>query len=318
MRIAFLGNFGSQHSSETHHGLSLESLGHTVVRLQEGKATGEQVLDEALKSNLLIVVHTHGWRTVGLALDKVLLCLKGAGIPTLTYHLDLWLGLQRQKDLDSDPFYRTIGHFFTADRLMAEWFNEHTDVKGYFLPAAVYDRECYISDQPSPHANDVIFVGSRRYHNEWPWRPQLLDWLRATYGPRFTHIGGDGDTGTIRGAELNAAYAGSKVAVGDTLCKNFDYPWYASDRLWECAGRFGAQVFPRITGLDEWFKDGEHLLYFNFGDFDDLRSKIDWMLEHDEERERIRRAGHEMVKASGTYRHRWESILSTVFEGAPA
>ncbi|WP_218003097.1 glycosyltransferase family protein [Nocardia asiatica] len=234
-------------------------------------------------------------------------------IPTVTYHLDLWRGLQRERDLECDPFYTSIGWFFTVDKLMADWFNSQTGVKGRFLPAGVYDQECYISDQPSEHANDVVFVGSRRYHPEHPWRHQLIDWLRETYGSRFTHVGGDGDTGTVRGDDLNRLYANSKVAVGDTLCLNFDYPYYASDRLWECAGRGGAQVFPRITGLEQWFKDGEHLLYFDFGDFDGLRSKIDWMLEHDEDRERIRRAGHEMVKASGTYRHRWQTILETVF-----
>lgn len=314
MKIAFLGNF-SPHSSETHHALSLESLGHNVTRLQEGKATGEQVLEESLKADLLVVVHTHSWITGGLPLDSVLMQLKGAEIPTVTYHLDLWLGIQRQSDLESDPFYKTIGWFFTADKLMADWFNENTNVNGRFLPAGVYDRECYISDQPSPHANDVIFVGSKRYHTEHPWRPQLIDWLRTTYGPRFTHVGGDGDTGTIRGDDLNRVYTHSKVAVGDTLCKGFDYPYYASDRLWEAAGRYAFQIFPHITGLDEWFKDGEHLRYFSFGDVDGLKALIDYYLDdaNAPERERIRRSGHEMVKASGTYRHRWETILNTVF-----
>lgn len=314
MKIVFLGNF-SRHSSEAHHGLSLESLGHHVIRLQEGKATGDQVLDEALESDLLVVVHTHSWSTPGLALDKVLQRLKAAGIPTVTYHLDLWLGLQRQNDLDNDPFYRTIDHFFTADKLMADWFNENTSVYGHFLPAAVYDRECYISDQPSPHANNVIFVGSRRYHPEHPWRHQLIDWLRATYGPRFTHVGGDGDTGTIRGDELNRVYANSKVAVGDTLCLGFDYPYYASDRLFEAAGRGAFQIFPYITGMDEWFTDGEHLRYYKYGDFDGLQGLIDYYLDdtNSVERERIRLTGHEMVKANHTYRNRWETILDMVF-----
>ncbi len=315
MRITFLGNFGSDHSSETHHAASLESLGHTVTRLQEGQVTGEQVLDVALASDLLVVVHTHGWVTRGLALDKVLLCLKGAAIPTVSYHLDLWFGLHRQRDLDTDPFYRTIGHFFSADKLMADWFNEHTTVRGHYLPAGVYDRECYISDQPSSHANDLIFVGSKRYHPEWPWRSTLIDWLADTYGPRFTHVGGDGTTGTIRGDDLNRLYANSKVAVGDTLCLNFDYPHYASDRLFECAGRGGFQVFPYITGIDDMFTDGEHLRYFKYGDLDGLKALIDHYLDdtNTEEREHIRRAGHELVKSDHTYLNRWQTILDTVF-----
>lgn len=28
------------------------------------------------------------------------------------------------------------------DKLMADWFNKNTDVKGHYLPAGVYDGEC--------------------------------------------------------------------------------------------------------------------------------------------------------------------------------
>jgi hypothetical protein len=313
VKIVLVGNVNCQTSSETHHVKSLESLGHQVVTLQEGQATGEQILAAAWDSQMLVFVHTHSWRTPGLPLVEVLNRLERAGIPTVTYHLDLWLGLERQKDLEHDPFYRAIGWFFTADKLMADWFCEHTAVKGRFLPAGVFDQECYISTQPSKYANDVIFVGSKRYHPEHPWRHQLIDWLRATYGSRFTHVGGDGDTGTIRGAELNALYANSKVAVGDTLCLGFDYPWYASDRLWECAGRAGFNLFPRIAGLDTWFKDGRDIVFYDYGDFEGLQGLIDYFLKNDEERESIRLAGHELVKAEHTYVQRWEAILQTVF-----
>lgn len=313
LRITLVGNVNCGHSSETHHALSLESLGHEVVRLQEGKARGEEILEEGLLSDMLVFVHTHGWRTEGIALEKVLQRLERTGIPTVTYHLDLWLGLDRQRDLEQDPFYRSIGWFFTVDPKMADWFCTHTAVKGRFIPAGVYGPECYISSEPSPHANEVVFVGSRNYHHQHAWRWQLLDWLRETYGSRFTHVGGDGDTGTLRGDALNRAYANSKVAVGDTLCLGFDYPLYHSDRLWEASGRGAAQIFPRIARLEQWFKEGEHLLYYDFGDFDGLREKIDWMLENDTEREQMRRSGHEMVKATGTYKHRWAEILETVF-----
>jgi hypothetical protein len=313
VRITFLGNVLCEYSSESHHCKTLESLGHEVVRLQEVQTTGERVLAEALQSDMLVVVHTHSWFTPGMPITDVLAQLKAAGIPTVTYHLDLWLGLDRQHELDVDPFYRSIEWFFTVDKLMADWFRANTPVKGVFLPAGVFDQECYISDRPSPHANDVIFVGSRHYHQCWPWRVQLIDWLRSTYGSRFTHVGGDGDTGVVRGDELNRVYANSKVAVGDTLCLNFDYPFYTSDRLFECAGRGGVQAWPYIRGVDEWFTHGEHLRFFTFGDFEDLKTQIDYLLEHDEEREQMRKAGHELVKNQHTYVQRWQTILDTVF-----
>ena len=307
MRIAFLGNFQVPYSSECHHAATLQSLGHQVVRLQEPSTPAAQITAEALQSDMFVWVHTHGWDTPGI--EQTLHTLRHHRIPSVTYHLDLWMGLQRQRDIRSGPYWE-LDHFFTVDRLMADWLNNNSPVRGHFLPAGVFDRECYISDDPSPHANDVIFVGSRRYHPEWQWRPQLIDFLRNTYGSRFTHVGGDGDTGTIRGDELNRVYANSKVAVGDTLCLDFKYPWYASDRLFEAPGRGGFQIFPRITGIESWF--GGTMKFFDFGDFDGLKQLIDHYLEQDEEREELRARCHEHVKTYHTYRQRWETIVQTV------
>jgi hypothetical protein len=41
--IVFLGNFEVPYSSENHHAKSLESLGHTVQKLQEKKITSEKI-----------------------------------------------------------------------------------------------------------------------------------------------------------------------------------------------------------------------------------------------------------------------------------
>ena len=307
MRICFLGNFAVPYSSETHHARSLQTLGHEVIRLQEPSTAVSVITEQALRSDAFVWIHTHGWDTPGI--DFALRAIKNAGIPTLTYHLDLWWGLQRQKDVRSSPYW-DLDHFFTVDKKMADWLTDNTPVKGHYLPAGVFDEECFISTEPSPFANDVIFVGSRGYHPEWPWRPKLIDWLRDTYGPCFTHIGGDGDSGTLRGAALNAAYSGSKVAVGDTLCLGFDYPWYASDRLFEAPGRGGFQLFPRIKGIPELF-DGT-MMFFDFGDFDGLKDLIDYYLEHDQGREALRTMCHEHVKKHHTYVQRWETILETI------
>lgn len=312
MRIVLLGNHHVDYSSESHHAASLEGLGHEVVRLQEGTATGAEVLEESLMSDMLVFVHTHGWRTPGLAMERVLERLSRASIPTVTYHLDLWFGLQRQRDLQQDPFYRSIGWFFTVDRLMADWFNHNTPVKGRYLPAAVFGPECYISDQPSELANDVVFVGSYGYHPEWAYRPRLVDWLKATYGPRFTHVGGGSPYGTVRGDDLNRLYANSKVVVGDTLCLNFDYPDYWSDRVYETLGRGGMLIHPYVQGMERHFTEMEHLDFYRYGDFDGLKDAIDFFLEFDEEREVIRKTGHEHVKANHTYTQRWQHILDSV------
>lgn len=308
MKITFLGNFNVSYSSENHHVKTLESLGHEVICLQEGKIDGNEIVKQALTSDLFVVVHTHGWVTPILPLADVLRLLKGK-VTTLTYHLDLWFGIERQKDLETDDFYKLIDHFFCTDKLMADWFNENTKVKGHFLPAGVYHEETYLLDLPK--TNDVIFVGSKGYHNEWKWRPELINWLYQTYGDRFKHYGNDG-LGVVRGDELNRLYASTKIAVGDTLCLNFNYPYYLSDRVFETTGRGGFLLMPYIKGIEDLFEVGKEIITFKFGDFKDLKKKIDYYLEHDEEREKIRIAGFERTKKDHTYKNRWIKILETI------
>ena len=308
MKIVFLGNFSVSYSSENHHVKTLESLGHEVIKLQEGKIDGNEIVRQALLSDLFVVVHTHGWVTPILPLSDVLRLLKGK-VTTLTYHLDLWFGIERQKDLETDDFYKLIDHFFCTDKLMADWFNDNTKVKGHFLPAGVYHEETYLLDLPK--TNDVIFVGSKGYHNEWKWRPQLIDWLYQTYGDRFKHYGNDG-LGVVRGDDLNKLYSSTKIVVGDTLCLNFNYPYYLSDRVFETTGRGGFLLMPYIKGIEDLFEIGKEIITFKFGDFKDLKKKIDYYLEHDDERESIRIAGFERTKKDHTYKNRWIKILEEI------
>lgn len=309
MRITFLGNFEVSFSSENHHALSLESLGHDVIKLQENRATTQEILDNALKSQLFIWVHTHGWETRGhRTLKEVFNILRASKVPTISYHLDLYMGIERWNEYkDSELF--NIDHFFTVDPQMAKWLNENTKVKGHFVPAGVYDKECYIDNVPI--TKDVIFVGSRGYHPEWKWRPQIIDWLKETYKDRFEHWGGDG-LGVVRGKELNKLYAETKIVIGDTLSPNFNYPNYFSDRLFETTGRGGFIIFPYIKGIEDYFDLEKELITYTFGNFDDLKQSIDYFLEHDEEREKIRRAGFERTKRDHTYKNRWQEILKII------
>ncbi|MBF6138129.1 glycosyltransferase family 1 protein [Nocardia otitidiscaviarum] len=308
MRIAFLGNFHVPYTSESHHAATLERLGHDVDRLQEARTPAAEIYASAYSADVFVWVHTHGWRNPGI--DRVLRSLKRLGIPTLTYHLDLWMGLRRQRDIRrTDPYWQ-LDHFFTADRLMAQWLSDNTDVHGHYLPAAVYDAECAILP-PTTDRFDIAFVGSRSYHPEWPYRPKLIDWLADTYGDRFRHYG-DSSRGVVRGPALNQLYADARVVVGDSLCMNYSYADYWSDRVYETLGRGGFLIHPAVPGMDRHFTDRKHLAFYRYGDFDQLRELIDYYLDHDGEREQLRQAGHELVRTHHTYLDRWTHILQVV------
>jgi hypothetical protein len=305
--VLFLGNFRVDYTSESHHAKSLESLGYKVIRMQESDAKAEDILSKALECDLFVWIHTHGWRTPGrLDMEQVLDTLKENNIPTMTYHLDLWFGLQRQKDLDIIPVYKKIGHFFTVDSRMAQWFNDKTKVVGHYLPAGVFDQES--TYRSTRMKRDIVFVGSKKYHPEWPYRTKLIDWLDKTYGNRFEHYG-NGGIQPVRGIALNKIYWTTKVVVGDTLCINFDYPDYWSDRIYETLGRGGFLIHPYIKGLEKEFTDKKNIVFYKYGNFEQLKELIDYYIKNDEEREEIRKAGHELVKNNYTYKHRWQQIL---------
>jgi spore maturation protein CgeB len=111
---------------------------------------------------------------------------------------------------------------------------------------------------------------------------------------------------------LNRMYAKSKVAIGDSLNINFNYPYYTSDRLFESTGRGGFTIYPRIKGLEEYFEDGKEIVFYEHGNFNDLKTKIDEYILDGVSRENIRFAGHERTKSEHTHVHRWSTILESL------
>lgn len=307
MKIVFLGNFRVDYTSESHYLKTFRKLGHTVIPLQEGEATADMIMRSALDADMFFWVHTHGWYTHGI--ESVLKKLKEKGVPSVGYHLDLWRGLGREVDIKSDPYWN-IEYFFTVDKLFVPDL-ERLGIKAFYLPPGVFEDECYLAHYNPSLAFDVVFTGSGVYHSEWSYRAKLIQWLKDTYGERFAHFGSGGRP-VVRGEQLNELYASSKIIIGDTLCKGFDYPYYFSDRLFEVPGRGGFMIFPYIKGLEDNFEIGNEIVTYDFNDFDGLKRKIDFYLEANSRREGIRLAGHERTKRDHTYTDRLQTILAVV------
>lgn len=318
MRLAYVGNFSQSHCTEVHIAATLENLGHEVIRLQEdgmpSQALSAMIDSEANKWDLFLFTRT--WGT--LVTMGHLAQLRERKIPSASYHLDLYVGLQREDGLDQDPFWRT-DYVFTpdGDPVSAGIFKAR-GINHHYMKPGVFEPECYLDEERGGGA-DVLFVGGgsatgqgpQYGHKEWPYRGQLIKFLQDTYGPRFVKKGWPQET--IRNHELNRLYADSKVVVGDSLCLNFTKPYYWSDRVYETLGRGGFIIHPYIKGLEEEFTDGETIVFYEYNNWNQLKTKIDYYLEHDEERERIRRAGHEFVEANCTYTNRLKQMLDIIF-----
>ncbi len=273
------------------------------------------------KPDLLMFTRTRGlpdatalWRQV-----------ESWGTKTCSYHLDLYVGLQREAGIEDDPFW-TTQYVFTpdGDPRSAEFFAAH-GINHIWSPPAVVSDECVPGKWNDKYDFDVVFVGSEGYHPEWPWRPQLIDFLRHTYGDRFRRFGGDCPGGPTRGLALNDLYATARVVVGDSLCLP-GHTNYFTDRYFETVGRGGFLVAPWVPGIEDFLTPGDPDRYAGHFDWylhpDDprnprtvdaalsgLRTTIDYWLRQPERARLFAANGQAHVRANHTYRHRLEEAL---------
>lgn len=302
MKIAYIGNFTQSHCTEVHLAATLEDLGHQIIRIQENE------IGQTLSSECDLLLWTRTWP--GFVKTDFLEGFKMMGVPTVSYHLDLYVGIQREAGLDTDPFWKTDFVFTPdGDPESAKIFKSK-GINHFYLPPGVWKPECVKGTSRDEFKHDVIFVGGgHTYHPEdWPYRAKLIEWLRATYGPRFQRYG---HPRTIRNMELNDLYASAKVVVGDSLCMGFNHERYWSDRLPETLGRGGFLIFPYIKGLETQYTDDE-LVTYTYDNFANLKELIDYYVEHDEEREEIRDLGMLRTEKDHTYHNRLTKMLEIV------
>ena len=314
--VAFLGNFRWRHCSENAFAAALRSLGATVVPLQEDKVTVGQIEDAAMAADLLLFTRTWGCHDPEQLL-KLWGRLNSEGTPTVSYHLDLYVGLEREASIDGDPFWQTDWVFHpdgspdTHDTLTRLGINHHV------LPPAVAATECFAGTYRShdfPHS--VVFVGSALpygHATEWPFRDQMVTHLAATYPGEFGHYG-PGGLRTVRNGltgdddhQLNDLYATALVTVGDCI----DRPGYVTDRLPETLGRGGLLVFPRTPTVDAFgYEPGVHYLAYQPADLDSLDAAIETGLALPAaDQAQIRAAAIEHTAAHHTYTHRMATML---------
>lgn len=309
----YVGNFvGVSHSTETHYARAFEANGCQVYRLQENDpASWPEVVPD-------LFLYTRTWDTPEVR--PAIEAMKGRGVPTVAVHLDVWRGLNRDREVETQAMFR-CDWLFQTDGAAIDWFADR-GVRAVWLPAGVVADECYVAE-PLPNFDyDVAFVGSYGYHAEWPHRPALIDHLRERYGDRFVHVGSEGWPGdglATRNDQLNRVYASVPVIVGDSIFASRD-SLYWSDRVYETLGRGGLLVMPTIDALMEQMevRSGGAVALGSWGDpfdWDTLDAHVDALVESTRDPE-ARRAlvGHtvEYVRDHHSYTQRAATILATV------
>lgn len=312
-RIVYVGNHQHTFSTETHVCNDAERIpGITVDRVQEPARHAEHArfLDGLIErcdgADLMIYQRTWGLDPSAVNAWRL---IEKRGCQTASWHLDLYVGLEREREIGMDAFWRT-GTVFTADGdPNTAWAMREHDVNHVWLPPACVSDECVPGRYREEFASDVAFVGSRHgYHALYPFRQHLIDGLEARYGPRFKLWGA---TRRVRDQDLNDVMASAKTVVGDSLYLP-GHVNYWSDRYTESMGRGGFLIAPKVPGVEKFFRDGVHLVYFMPLDFDDLTDTIDGWLHDQGGREQIARQGQENVRLHHTYLNRVRTVLDTL------
>lgn len=308
MKVAYLGNFGAPHSTENHVARAFKAKGHEVFLFQEESwAKWDELIEHSADFDFLL------WtRTAGLAAQipklkqaNLLFNARANRVPVIGYHLDRWWGLPREVDVLDDPFFR-VDLLITADGGHNKWWRA-ARVNHLWLSPAVSDYETRLVGRKRPeYKKPVAFVGSwREYHPEWPYRRELVEWLRKTYKDNLLLV-----EGGVRGQDLVDLYTSVGVVVGDS-CLAGGARRYWSDRIPETLGRGGVLVHPDVEGLSEHYTT-KHLTTYTLGDFTDLSNKIEHLIGAPGEHAAKSIAGKAHVQKRHTYEVRVDQIIEAV------
>jgi hypothetical protein len=282
--------------------------------LQENRATWQEVREVAFSSQLLLWTGT--WdeaQPLRESIDTIRQCGM-RGIPTATLHLDVFHGSDRgARKWWLSPMFQTA-HVFTADGSHQEQWKD-IGVNHHWLRPGVRHDAVHKGTYWPEYACDVAFVGSNGvgYHvSAWPYRRELLAALRQMCrrnGWRFRNPGGD-DPKIDRGEDMNDFYQSARVTVGDSLCSQGSETLYCSDRAYEAPGRGGLLIMPQLDFLDEDYAG--HLPMYQWGDWEDLESKIRHYLTNGADNQAVREETQAIVAAGHTYINRVQTLLSEV------
>jgi len=297
-KIAFIGKFRRVYD-EQGKALSLERNGFEVRRFDENTfnrvtPNNEDTLlnyrPDALFFTKLRVPDS----------KKLIDKCKEKGIKTVSWMPDLYFGLNREKEvLNKTPMFQA-DFVFSPDGGNQDKFQKN-NINHFLVRQAIYDKSCEIRNTDKKH--DLLFVGTLGPEHGSS-RAQLLSFLEKEYEKRFYWAGRTGPH-EIRNEALTNLISESKIVIGD--CVFSDKYW--SNRVYETLGRGGFLIHPRIPGIEDEFQDGEHLVMFEYGNFKDLSEKIDYYLNSEKEREKIRQQGFEYVRKRHTLMNRVQQIM---------
>lgn len=174
-----------------------------------------------------------------------------------------------------------------------------------------YDPIKYNPIGDKKNVPDIVFMANSYGRDYFPlsnFRMDIVNKLNKKYGARFGVFGNGWQMakGNVNHSqtEESAHYRGAKIAIN---CSHFNYNRYSSDRLLRILGSGTFCLSHHYEGIEQDYIPAKHLDTFNT--IDGLVNKINYYLEHEEEMNRIAKAGNELVLNRNTFTHMVKNIL---------
>jgi len=221
--------------------------------------------------------------------------------------------------LEAAAFY---DHIFCGGTEAQELLARDGFQKTHWLPFAC-DPDTHKPAEISPEekaewGSEVAFVGSF-YPNRAQILEKITDFDLKVWGPGWKTL--------PRGSALKKRTTAQKLKPGEwikilssskiNLAIHFQdgkTPCYqASPRVYETLACRSFLLVDEQKDVKSLFQDGKHLAFFK--DSEDLREKIDYYLNHADERKEMAAQGYEEVIRKHTYMNRIEKMFSVIEAG---
>ena len=326
MHIVYCGNYG-EHNTESHVARALEYNGHEVIRVQENTPTSfDSITQECGDVDFVLWTRTGwDWNHVFGSKDgdaiaharqyRMLDWLRRRHIPSVAFHLDRWVDLDREYQLATEPFF-SCDLVITADGGNDDRFKA-LGINHYWMPPGVSRAECEPGMFRDEFHSKLAFVGSWQghYHKEHQHRFELVEWLRKNFRRDCAFWPKEGQP-AVRGAALRDLYASVDVVIGDSCFAGSpkgDYYW--SDRIPETLGRGGYLLHPDVVGLSDHYPVPMGPVTWEAGDWDHLGSLVESSLALPaSERQAINRLNRQWVIEHDTYEVRVQQLVDLLTE----
>lgn len=307
MKVHQIGNLRVPWSTESELRVALEANGVEVVSHQEDEVDWATLAGKVKGADWVIWTTTHDYappNTYGAQRGF----LAKVDAPVVSYHLDLFLGLDRADRVKS-PFFAT-DLVVTADgHHVQEWVD--LGINHVFFPPAASHLEAEPGTPRDEYRSPVAFIGSwRSYHQEHRHRFELVKWLQRNYRGECRFWPKQGQH-AVRGSDLRDLIASTQVVIGDS-CFCDRYRGYHSDRTPEVLMRHGYLVTPAIDGVTDgtFYTDGEHLRTWRPFDWEALRHQIDRSLASSDECREVAAKGQAHAFEHHSYRRRMSDLIA--------